>query len=94
MPQTAERTERKWRVSNRVATTSPTISVWYSAHRIDRDRAFAERKKAAVLNYVRSLRTLGKVRVNSGDVADALDLPEREVRRILLSLGQEGVRAP
>ena len=50
-------------------------------------------KASAIYTYLRAVRALGKSQVNSSDVASALDIPEREVRRIMTGMTEKGVRA-
>lgn len=50
-------------------------------------------KADAIYTYLRAVRALGKDRVTSSDVASALQLPEREVRKIMSDMTDKGVRA-
>jgi DNA-binding MarR family transcriptional regulator len=47
----------------------------------------------AVYAYIRAIRALGRTRINTSEIADALSLPIPEVNRALSSLKRKGVRA-
>lgn len=82
-------TQDSWVISS---SSSKTATAVHLSH--DEFRAAPAPKKgheAAVYAYLRAVRAVGKVRVTSGDVASALSLPEREVRRILGSMKERGV---
>lgn len=58
-----------------------------------KDRSREKAEAAAVYTYLKAVRALGKRRVTTTDVAGALGLSEREVRRIMSSMEDRGVRA-
>jgi biotin operon repressor len=45
-----------------------------------------------VYSYIRALRSLGRNRVNTGDVAEALSLSLDQVNRAIQSLEEKGVK--
>jgi len=47
----------------------------------------------AVYAYVRAIRALGRTKVNTSEVANALSLPVNQVNGVLESLRKKGVRA-
>ncbi len=47
----------------------------------------------AVYAYIRAVRALGRTKINTTEVADALSLPVAEVNGALSSLKKRGVRA-
>lgn len=52
----------------------------------------AEDTREAVRNYIWALRSLGKTRVNTRDIAIALDLPRTLVEQAVAHLKSEGVK--
>jgi len=53
----------------------------------------AEKKiETAVYGYVRSIRALGKTRVNTSDISKALGIPLESVDRALASLSDKGIK--
>jgi hypothetical protein len=53
----------------------------------------SKRVQNAVYAYIRAIRTLGRTKINTTEVADALSLPVAEVNGALSSLKKRGVRA-
>lgn len=47
---------------------------------------------AAVFSYIRARRALGHTRINSADIASALDLDVRDVENAIAHLSDKGVR--
>ena len=47
---------------------------------------------SAVLNYIKTLRKLGHTKVNTSTIADALELPHREVLEAVRALNEKGVK--
>jgi len=76
-----------------VTASSASVSNWSAS--IEAGRA-ASREDAiaakAIYSYLRALRALGKTRVSSADIADALDISEKSVRRIMTTMASKGVR--
>lgn len=52
----------------------------------------AKNHAAAVYSYVRAIRSAGKSKVSVAEVASALNLSERETRKILASMSDKGVK--
>jgi hypothetical protein len=48
--------------------------------------------REAVFAYIKALRALGKTRVNTREIADALDLPRTLVEQAVTRLRDEGVK--
>jgi CRP-like cAMP-binding protein len=62
--------------------------------RVRRSAARASKSvENAVYSYMRAVRTLGRTKITTDEVADALALSVREVNSALSSLKKKGVRA-
>jgi hypothetical protein len=83
-------TQGQWVVRRQSHSTGRFVTVSEAA-RASKSRASKEHT-AAVYAYLRALRATGKRNVSASDVASALDLPERETRKILASMSDKGVK--
>lgn len=90
MTRAIERTQDHWRV----AKGSDAFYVTYRDVKAGarQDGARSKAIRAAVLGHIKALRALGKTRVNTRDIATALDLPRAVVEQAVLQLGDEGVK--
>jgi DNA-binding MarR family transcriptional regulator len=50
------------------------------------------RERNAVYSYIRALRSLGKTRLNTSDIAEALSLSIEQVNRAIRALEEKGVK--
>ena len=46
----------------------------------------------AVYSHIRAIRALGRTRVNSADISDALEIPRKEVDKAIRELTDKGVK--
>jgi len=52
----------------------------------------SRRVQSAIYAYIRAIRALGRTKINTSEVADALSLSVAEVNRAISSLKKKGVR--
>lgn len=92
MTLTAEKigTQSEWRTFSTVHDTAPEFRAPVKTHPT-RERPKVQHE--AIFTYLKALRSLGKTRVSSAEVASALSLPEREVRRAMAAMAEKGVKA-
>lgn len=90
MTLTAEKfgTQSEWRTFSTVHDTASVIKAPVPA-RPPRQRPV---QNEAILTYLKAVRSLGKTRVSSVEVANALNLPERQVRRAMATMAAKGVK--
>jgi hypothetical protein len=62
--------------------------------RLSKGNARSRQRKIerAVFSYIRAVRTLGRTKTNTAEVADALSLPVREVNLAIKALKTKGVK--
>ena len=91
MTLTAEKigTQKEWRAFP-ASDTGTVIRVSHSGRSLPVDDGA---RKQAIYEYLQTVRSLGKRRVRSTDVADALDIPEKVVRRVMNEMADKGVKA-
>jgi hypothetical protein len=92
MTTTQVATQSKWQVRRSTSTTA-TFSVTAATAGTAKAPSPNHVKLNAIHSYLQAVRELGKQQISSSDVANALDLPEREVRRLMTSMTEQGVKA-
>lgn len=83
-------TQGNWVVRTRSASTGSFVTIPDTGH--SKARTASKDHTAAVHSYLRAIRSTGKRSVSAAEVASALDLPERETRKILSALADKGVK--
>lgn len=87
-------TQRTWRMHTEPLSGQYLVSIVPSPTVKKKKAPDKSKTKAdAIYTYLKAVRTLGKRRISSSDVAVALDLSEVEVRKIMSSMEDRGVRA-
>lgn len=74
-----------------VATTSPTVTAQKSAFKAA-ERPLDPKIKKAVIQYVKTVRSLGKTTINTNEIAGALGISKSDVLRTLPFLEAIGVK--
>ena len=54
--------------------------------------SIADNVESAVFTYIQAVRALGRTRINTADIAMALDLPTKTVERAVANLKDKGVK--
>jgi len=72
---------------------TPRQVVVGDAPRVPRSRRANKSVESAVYAYMRAVRSLGRTKITTAEVADALSLSIRDVNSALSSLKKRGVRA-
>lgn len=87
---TVASTQTEWRI--RESTTGTPVAAFPNTEGSHQKVARSDVKLTAIHTYLRAVRALGKQQISSSDVAHALDLSEREVRRLMATMTDRGVK--
>ena len=79
--------------STRTVTTSGTAGVTVVSPAAPGKPLSQAKIESAVYSYIQAMRALGKTRITTAEIAEALGLPEAVVRNASESLTDKGVRA-
>lgn len=75
------------------STTDERISVSDTSTNSPRDiKRSTKSIESAVYAHIRAVRALGRDKINTADIAEALSIPVAEVNRAILSLSKRGVK--
>ncbi len=80
-----------------VLSTDSTIREQFAVHvsnspRVRRSTRSSKSVQNAVYAYIRAIRALGRIQINTAEVADALSLSVAEVNYAISSLRKKGVK--
>lgn len=81
--------------SNRLALSTDRVSGDFVISDLPHTRRSSHslaRERNAVYSYIRALRSLGKTRLNTADIAEALSLSIQQVTRAIRTLEEKGVK--
>jgi hypothetical protein len=82
-------TQGTWVVHNRSSSTGRFVAIKPGAGAKSKPQKNYE---GAVYSYVRAVRSAGKRSVSAAEVASALEISEREARKILSNMADKGVK--